>query len=123
MSGDLVTIATYESSVQANLARGRLEAEGIEALLLDENVHRMFGGVYGRVRLAVAPEDVEEAEAILGLGEHAGSAQESVDFEREAETARADDAEIHPQSNAGLLVLGVLVLVVILGVFGLGRCL
>ena len=39
--GELVTFRTYLDPVEAQLARGRLDAEGIEAYVLDEGLHNL----------------------------------------------------------------------------------
>ena len=70
MSGDeLVTVATFPDVAQADLARERLELEGIRAFVLDQQT----GGVMpfmvssiGGIRLQVAPGDVERAREALG---------------------------------------------------------
>jgi hypothetical protein len=66
---DLVTVATFPDVSQADLARERLELEGIRAFVLDEQA----GGVMpfmvnssGGIRLQVAPEDAEKAREVLG---------------------------------------------------------
>lgn len=61
-----VVVATYSTRPQAELARARLEAEGIRAAVLSDDA----GGLYpnlspGGVRVAVAEEDEEAARAIL----------------------------------------------------------
>ena len=64
----LVTIDRFLFVADAELARGTLEAAGIDAVLADENTVRMSWGdaqAHGGVRLQVRAEDVEEAEEIL----------------------------------------------------------
>ena len=62
---DWITIARYPTPVEANLARGRLEVEGIRATLANElSVLSGFGGAES-IELQVAPIDVERASAIL----------------------------------------------------------
>lgn len=62
-----VIVATYNTRPQAELARARLEAEGIRAAVLGDDA----GGLYpnlspGGVRVAVASEDEAAALEILG---------------------------------------------------------
>lgn len=65
----LVTIHTYGDSFEANLALNRLQAEGIQAFLLDENMVATGGGLYtglvGGIRLQVPEPDVERALSLL----------------------------------------------------------
>ena len=61
----LVTIATFGQSWEAHLAAGKLEAAGVPAVLVDENINSIGGGLYdglsGGVKLQVPQQDVERA--------------------------------------------------------------
>jgi hypothetical protein len=61
----LVTIATFGQSWEAHLAAGKLEAAGVPAVLVDENINSIGGGLYdgltGGVKLQVPQHDVERA--------------------------------------------------------------
>jgi hypothetical protein len=62
-----VTVERFVDPVSAQIARSRLEADGIECYLADEGM----GGLYTYslmrgVRLQVRPEDEERAREILG---------------------------------------------------------
>lgn len=71
----MTTIATFNKPEQAHLLRTRLEAGGIEAFLLDENVTQMETGFFtGGVRVQVADEDVEAARALLAAQDSASDA-------------------------------------------------
>jgi hypothetical protein len=64
----LVTIKRFRDLPEALLAKGSLESAGIATLLVDENMIRMdwfISNLLGGVKLQVAPEDAEEATAIL----------------------------------------------------------
>jgi hypothetical protein len=67
MSDELVTIATFETPVEAELARMRLEAE--EILCFVHGAHmagmQVFGLSVAGVKLRVRPQDAELAIAIL----------------------------------------------------------
>jgi hypothetical protein len=66
---DLVTVATFPDVSLAELARERLELEGIQAFVLDEQtgaVMPFMVGSIGGIRLQVAPGDAERAKEILG---------------------------------------------------------
>jgi len=68
----VVVIAEFSQLVKADLAKARLEAEGIRAVLLDAQtiaVNPLYSGALGGVKLAVADEDAPRARAILGLNE------------------------------------------------------
>jgi hypothetical protein len=65
---DLVTIATFPDGPEADLARQRLEFEGIRAFVLDEQsdgVMPFMISSTGGIRLQVAPEDASRAREIL----------------------------------------------------------
>lgn len=64
----LVTIETFTSPWEAQLARACLEAEGIEALIADEHFFRLYGALsssLGGVRLQVRPESADRAVELL----------------------------------------------------------
>jgi len=65
----LVTIRRFRDLPEALLAKGALEAAGIESFLADENIVRMdwfISGGIGGIRLQVKKEDVEESLSVLG---------------------------------------------------------
>jgi hypothetical protein len=65
---DLVSIRRFRDLPEALLAKGSLEASGIECFLTDDNMVRMdwfISNLLGGVKLAVNQEDVEAATAIL----------------------------------------------------------
>lgn len=65
----LVTVATFGQAWEAHLACGKLEAEGIPAVIADENMVGIGGGIYtnmvGGVKLQVPQQDVQRALAAL----------------------------------------------------------
>lgn len=64
----LVTIETFSSSWEAQLARACLEAEGIHSVIADEHFHRLYSSLtntLGGVRLQVRPEDAGTATELL----------------------------------------------------------
>jgi len=68
MADALVTIIAFRDLPQALLAQGKLESEGIESMLADENIVRMdwfWANAMGGVKLRVAPEDAERAMQLL----------------------------------------------------------
>ncbi|QMU30944.1 putative signal transducing protein [Adhaeribacter radiodurans] len=72
MANKLITIATFPDAVKAQIMRGRLEAEGILAFIADEHTltnQPFLYMAYGGVRLQVAEQDREQAQAILNTGD------------------------------------------------------
>ena len=64
----MVTIATFDFLPQAEIARGRLLAEGIPSRLADQNLVQtdwLYSIAVGGIKLQVASEDVEQALGIL----------------------------------------------------------
>ena len=65
---EFVTIGAFTSPLEAHLAKGRLEAEGIPAFLAHENhvwAVWMYSQALGGVKLQVALDHAEEARKIL----------------------------------------------------------
>jgi predicted RNA-binding Zn-ribbon protein involved in translation (DUF1610 family) len=68
MNEKLVTVASFPQPIEAHIAKGRLEAEGILCFLGDENivsVHPFYSNAVGGVKLKVREEEAEQALAIL----------------------------------------------------------
>jgi hypothetical protein len=74
MPDEWITVASFQSPLAAQIARGRLGDEGIEAISSGDLSATTFAGVSalgGPVQLSVRAEDVEGARAILAdLEEH-----------------------------------------------------
>ena len=72
----LVTVARFESPVEAQIAKGMLESAGIETFLVGENVNNLLQAAF-RVRLQVRREDERAARGFLapaaGLDDSASS--------------------------------------------------
>ncbi|HET7569133.1 MAG TPA: DUF2007 domain-containing protein [Gammaproteobacteria bacterium] len=63
---EYVTIATYGTTPQADIAVGRLRAEGIKARLVDEHVAWIgYSLAVGGVKLQVPERNVESAKRVL----------------------------------------------------------
>ena len=72
MENKLITIATFPDALKAQIMRGRLEAEGIPAFIADEHTitnQPYLYMAYGGVRLQVAEQDRDRAQAILSTGD------------------------------------------------------
>ena len=66
---ELVTIRDFRDLPEALLAKGRLDAAGIECYLADDNMVRMqwfISNGLGGIKLLVRKEDTDEALAVLG---------------------------------------------------------
>jgi hypothetical protein len=64
----LVTVGTFSSPWEAQLALACLQGEGIEAVIADEHFLRLYGALsnaLGGVRLQVRPEHAERAAELL----------------------------------------------------------
>ncbi len=61
---ELVTVGRFPEPIEAEMAKGRLESAGIEVFLSGENAAILEPGL-GPLMLQVAPEDAEDARAIL----------------------------------------------------------
>ena len=60
----LVTVARFESPVEAQMAKGLLESSGVECFLVGENANNLLQSAF-RVRLQVRLEDEVEARGLL----------------------------------------------------------
>jgi len=67
-SFDLVTVATYSSTIQAEIGRAKLTAHGIRGFVADEHLGTMnpqYIAAAGGIRLQVKRPDAEAAQTIL----------------------------------------------------------
>lgn len=68
MSDSFETIATFTYSSEAQIIKGRLEADGIDVFLSDNftiDTDPLVSNAIGGVKLRVKTEDVEKAKALL----------------------------------------------------------
>ncbi len=63
----LVAVGRFESPVEAQMAKGMLEAAGVECILAGENVNNLLQAAF-RVRLLVRVEDEAAARELLASG-------------------------------------------------------
>lgn len=89
---DEAVVASFDTLIEAELARGRLEAEGISARIVDGNtvsIAQHLSGALGGVKLVVAESDDAAARALLfapsALAE--GEAVLDAELSREPEAA------------------------------------
>jgi|MudIll2142460700_1097286.scaffolds.fasta_scaffold559157_2 hypothetical protein len=64
MTGSWVTLTVFDALPTAQIARGRLLAEGISCTLVDRSL-LSIGIVAGGLELQVSPPDLEWARAVL----------------------------------------------------------
>ena len=68
MENDLVTVSTYPTMVEAELAKNILGAAGIEAFIHAPHANALYPGVLGEVMLQVREEDLKKAQQALEQG-------------------------------------------------------
>ena len=69
MSDKIVTLTTFIDLLQSELAKVKLEGEGIESFVSEDAVHSLYGYAAGAVKLLVKECDVERASQILKCDE------------------------------------------------------
>ena len=85
---DLITIATYVSPLEAHLAKGRLEAEGIPAFIAHEHhiwANWMLSNALGGVKVQINSSDTESAQQIIKT-HNAGGYQADLDETQDTNT-------------------------------------
>ena len=73
----LVELAVVHDVALAEIMRGRLASEGIEALLFDAGFSGLLGGGYPGIRLMVAQADADAARRVLSLPENEAGSRKS----------------------------------------------
>jgi hypothetical protein len=99
MSDDFVTVATFSDAMEAEIARNRLEAEGIRAVLMDRETVAMAWHVaqaIGGVKLLVAEADEERAVEIL---DNRRFVPDEEDVPEDAIVAAADRHKLAPRHD------------------------
>ena len=69
MSDQLITIATYDNPSSAHIVQAKLESEGIDSYILDENVATLFWHLNPATKgakLQVRQSDAPKAMQIIG---------------------------------------------------------
>ncbi|MBP5456814.1 MAG: DUF2007 domain-containing protein [Paludibacteraceae bacterium] len=64
----MVVVATYYNQSQANIAKGLLEANGIECFLKDEFINQIFSPfnpAFGGIKLCVLEHNADDARQLL----------------------------------------------------------
>ena len=62
---ELVTIERYNDTLEADLAKTRLDSAGITSFLVGENAATLYDNGLGGLQLQVSPKDEEDARTIL----------------------------------------------------------
>lgn len=102
MTNDLVTIASYASPVEAEIAKNRLESSDIPAFLVGENTVTMawhLTNALGGIRLQVSLSDADKARAILRCPKEDEGAEASQDEPSGAEADELDEEPPPPTSR------------------------
>jgi hypothetical protein len=71
----LVTVGRFESPLEAQMAKGMLEAAGVESELVGENVNNLLQSAF-RVRLQVRVEDEAAAQGLMAQVAGEGTEQD-----------------------------------------------
>jgi hypothetical protein len=71
---DLIVIRTYQNAIEADLAKGALEAAGIPSVL-SESVSRQYISLALPIQLLVLSEDADDAEKILDMDATEGQSE------------------------------------------------
>ncbi|NCN38776.1 MAG: DUF2007 domain-containing protein, partial [Candidatus Aenigmarchaeota archaeon] len=67
MEQKLFTVESFANSIDANIAKGQLESEGIKCFLRNDTIVGNTGLniAYGDIELVILEKDIEKAKAIL----------------------------------------------------------
>jgi hypothetical protein len=65
MSDSIVTVATYRTAIEANVAKNVLESNGIRAFLADENFSNLNYAIPVSAKVQVSAADAEKARDLL----------------------------------------------------------
>lgn len=64
----MITLRTFDNSINAHLLKSKLESEGIPCYLFDENINTLnplYSMATGGIKLRISSNDLERAEAII----------------------------------------------------------
>lgn len=65
---NLITIKTFDNPIDAHLLRTRIESEGVNCFLFDENIvglNPLYNVMVGGIKLKIKEDDVDRVKAIL----------------------------------------------------------
>ena len=110
----LVTVGTFTGPIEAHLAKGRLEAEGISAFVANEHhiwANWVFSHALGGVKLQVVSENAAQATAILKEhidGKYEAALKEEFPDIKDSACPNCDSKDFKSTIPFGLLVLVIL---------------
>jgi hypothetical protein len=107
LQGDLITVASYPDAIKAHLARGRLEAEGIPAMVADEHyvsANWMMSNAIGGVKVQVSARMVERAAQVLRELE-AGEFELAEDGREDARCPRCGSSAVEANTGSWRIAL------------------
>ena len=64
----IITLKTFDSSIEAYLLKSKLESENIECFVIDENMitlNPLFANAVGGIKLNINDEDLKKAQAVI----------------------------------------------------------
>lgn len=123
----LVTVETCTGPIEAHLAKGRLEAEGIPAFVVNEHhvwANWTLSHALGGVRIQVASSDAENARRILqahASGEFAADLKEAFPDLEDAQCPQCHSKEFSSRMPLGMLAMALLTLGAISVIFPVRR--
>jgi hypothetical protein len=106
MSTNLVTLATFDTSIKAEMAKAALAEAGIQSELGDENLVTMnwlLSNAVGGIKLVVREEDAERALAAyreIELDFAAGTDVDEDELTRQALAAEPEDGPLEPDEES-----------------------
>ncbi|HEX3941261.1 MAG TPA: DUF2007 domain-containing protein [Acidobacteriaceae bacterium] len=89
---ELVTVAQFRETAEAELAKGRLDSAGIESFLAGENTAMLYGTGLDGLLLQVKPEDEADARSLLADPGDPEAAEEAEEAEERDEAAGHENA-------------------------------
>lgn len=107
MLGRLVTLAAFDTAMRATLVKNHIEAAGIRCVLTDEFTTSNFwqlSNAIGGIKVQVAEEDLERAEAILEALEQRARSTDADDDEQVADQANTEAASQEDDDEANEVV-------------------
>lgn len=117
MAEKLVTVATFENSVQAELAKSQLESAGIKAVVIDGNLIDtawQYTTAVGGVKVQVLESDREKAESLLQNKEPSDFSEdfpdETTELAREENTSTPSQREKDADRSLRTAVFGIVLL-------------
>jgi Putative prokaryotic signal transducing protein len=104
MNDEMVTLATFANTIEAEMVKNLLADEGIPAFVIGETSGTLFSGMtnlFGEVRLLVAESNLERATAILEEDEDDEDLPETEPLPEPGTAFKAGDWAREPSSRKG----------------------